>query len=63
MYLKVICAWCGRFIQTKEVCRTDLPITHSICPECKRSLEEEIERFPSTNLNQKPTTTMKGDKS
>jgi hypothetical protein len=46
MYLKVICAWCGKFICMKE-CKgsgvNTLPISHSICPACSRKLEEEIE--------------------
>jgi hypothetical protein len=48
MYLKVICAWCGRFMGVKEVENTDkpiLPITHSICPECRQKLEEEAEQL------------------
>ena len=65
MYLKVICAWCGKFIRMKEVSGTDeptLPITHSICPECKSSLEGEIERSSSKVVNQTTTTKMTGDK-
>ena len=48
MYLKVVCAWCGRSMRIKEVEDSyppNLPITHSICPDCKRKLEEEIEQF------------------
>lgn len=67
MYLKVICAWCGKYIGTKEVFGTTdeptLPVTHCICPKCKAKLEEEIKGFSSTNLNHKPTTRIEGDKS
>ena len=46
MYLKVICAWCGKFMRMKE-CKAagvnTLPISHSICASCSRKLEEEIE--------------------
>jgi uncharacterized protein YlaI len=48
MYLKVVCAWCGRLTGTKEVEDTDkptLPITHSICPECSQKLEEETQQM------------------
>jgi hypothetical protein len=48
MYLRVVCAWCGRFLRIKEVEDTDkptLPVTHSICLECKWKLEEEVEQF------------------
>jgi hypothetical protein len=48
MYLKVVCAWCDRFMRIKEVEDIDKPtllITHSICPECKQKLEEEVEKF------------------
>ena len=41
MFLKIVCAWCGRFMGTKEVDHAPLPISHSICCECKRKLEEE----------------------
>ena len=46
MYLKVICAWCGKFIRMKE-CEgsgvNTLPVSHSICAACTKNLEEEIE--------------------
>ena len=56
MYLKVICAWCGKFIGIKE-CKgsavNTLPISHSICPACSRKLEEEMEEL--LRQNPKPT--------
>jgi len=47
MYLKVVCAWCGKVMGVREIPDEDkppLPITHSICPRCKAALEEENER-------------------
>jgi predicted amidophosphoribosyltransferase len=47
MYLKVVCAWCGRFMHLKEVPECDqpqLPISHSICPACKENLERAIQK-------------------
>ena len=56
MYLKVICAWCGKFIRMKE-CEgsgvNTLPISHSICPACARKLEKETEEL----LRQNPEPT------
>ena len=45
MLLKIVCAWCGRFMGIKEADNATLPISHSICCECKRKLEEETEAF------------------
>jgi hypothetical protein len=44
--LKIICAWCGRFMRFNGIPESDeprLPISHSICPACKKNLEREIE--------------------
>jgi len=52
VYLKIVCAWCGRFMRFKEIPESDeprLPISHSICPVCKESLEREIETSLPTN--------------
>jgi len=46
MFLKIVCAWCGRFLGVKEAVgpqRPQLSITHTICCQCKRKLEEETE--------------------
>ena len=52
MYLKVICAWCGKFMRMKE-CKgagvNTLPISHSICPTCSIKLEEEMEELLRQN--------------
>jgi len=48
MQLKVVCAWCGRVMGTREIPDEDmpkLPITHSICRDCKAALEEENKRL------------------
>ena len=46
MKLIVICFWCGKFIRFKKWHGDKppkLPITHGICPDCKKIVEEEIE--------------------
>jgi len=52
MYLKVICAWCGKFMRIKE-CKgagvNTLPISHSICTACSRKLEDEMEELLRQN--------------
>ena len=48
MQLKVVCAWCGKAMGIREIPDEDmppLPITHSICPECRKELDEENERI------------------
>lgn len=47
MLLKIVCAWCGRFMGIKEADNATLPISYSICCECKRKLEEETASFLS----------------
>jgi len=61
MQLKVVCAWCGKVMGTREIPDEDmpaLPITHSICPKCKAALEEEN----ACSRNKKPFNHRKGDK-
>ncbi len=41
MFLYVVCAWCERVMGIKETKDATLPISHSICCECKRKLAEE----------------------
>jgi len=48
MQLKVVCAWCGKVMNIREIPDEDmppLPITHSICPTCREALDEENERI------------------
>lgn len=48
MKLIVICAWCGKFIRFKDSpgdTPPKDPISHGICPECKRKLEDETEEI------------------
>jgi hypothetical protein len=56
MYLKVICAWCGKFMRMKE-CKgsgvNTLPVSHSICAACSIKLEDEMEEV--FQQNPKPT--------
>jgi hypothetical protein len=52
MKLMVICAWCRQFIRFKDSLG-DIPpknpISHGICDECKRTLENQIR--PTVNLS------------
>ncbi len=53
MYLKVICAWCSKFIGTKDAGQGDKqlsPISHGICPECAEKVREEMNMTLSPNL-------------
>ena len=43
MFLKIVCGWCGKYMGIKKVENATLPVSHSICCECKRKLEEEVE--------------------
>ena len=48
MQLKVVCAWCGKTMGIRDIPDEDmppLPITHSICPTCRKALDEENERI------------------
>jgi uncharacterized protein YlaI len=48
MFMEIKCAWCGKFLGTKE-CEGQIDknyrISHSICPACKAQLEIETENF------------------
>jgi len=53
----VKCAWCKKFMGLKDAPGEGdpkLPITHSICPECKRKLEEVSKTV--LQLREKTTT-------
>ena len=54
MKLIVICAWWRQFIRFKDS-PGDLPpknpITHGICAECKRTLENEIDKTLARKTN------------
>ena len=45
MIIRIVCAWCGRVIGAKGVNYAPLPVSHSICCECRRKLEEETESY------------------
>jgi hypothetical protein len=52
VYLKVICAWCGKFIGIKPAGISGiprLPVTHGICCKCKEKLlaqaDESLQRY------------------
>jgi hypothetical protein len=44
--LTIICAWCQKHLGEKEVMRNSEnlpPITHSICPECRKRVFGKFE--------------------
>ena len=46
MKLKIVCSWCSRSMGQKDcdsVPKGLKHITHSICPECKEKVMQEIE--------------------
>lgn len=43
MFIKIICAWCGKFMGIKEAEKASLSISHAICCECSQKLVEEME--------------------
>ncbi len=52
MQITVICAWCKKFMYYKDSEGSDpsaYPISHSICPECKKIVDEEIKRIKGGN--------------
>jgi len=55
MFLKIVCAWCGRFLGIKDAgCPgiRKLPVTHGICCKCKEKLlaeaDEALQRYHET---------------
>ena len=64
MYLKVICAWCGKFLGTKSAGTAEeqrFRISHGICSECKTKVLEEAEE--TLNQHQQNDHSKKGDQS
>ena len=54
MKLIVICAWCDTFMRFKDFPGDkppNLPISNSICEECKKDLEAEVENYKCSNHN------------
>jgi hypothetical protein len=43
MFIRIICAWCGKFMGIKEAEKASLPISHAICCECSKNLVKEVE--------------------
>lgn len=37
--MKVICAWCRRLLKDGP----EHPVSHGICPDCKREVEAELD--------------------
>ena len=44
MFIKIICAWCGRFMGIKEAEKALLPISHGICCNCSQQLLEQADQ-------------------
>jgi hypothetical protein len=47
MYLKVVCAWCGKFLGIKPggaPAMARLPVSHGICCKCKDRLLAEADQ-------------------
>ena len=55
MFLKIVCAWCGRFMGVKKAESATLPVTHSICCKCKERLlaeaDQALQRYHETLNN------------
>ena len=48
MYIKSVCAWCGRVLSITEYATGDKDawsISHAICQECKVKVLEDIGHF------------------
>ena len=61
MHVKRICAYCGKYLGSKEVANTANPklnITHGICPECFQKIMCDLEEVPPEK--QQPATKTKG---
>ncbi len=59
MSIKVICAWCNRYLGTKEgetlQIETPLNTTHGICSECASAVRLEIKEFLQSNFSYEAT--------
>jgi hypothetical protein len=54
VYLKVVCAWCGKFMGIKSADIPGiprLPITHGICCKCKDKLLAEADEVIGQHQN------------
>lgn len=56
MLIRRICAWCGKTEGFKEVACINndgkAPVTHTICPDCKKEVENQIVSFSLKVPNQ-----------
>ena len=50
MTIQIVCAWCGKSMGTKQG-DTNLPVSHSICPDCAEKTRSEMDK-ESNNPNQ-----------
>jgi len=57
MTLKIVCAWCGRILGTKD-CEcpggTKTPVSHGICNSCKEKVLADMDALPANtphNIN------------
>jgi hypothetical protein len=51
VFIKIICAWCGKFMGIKEAEKASLLISHAICCECSQKMLKEVEE--RLELNQR----------
>lgn len=51
--MKVICAWCDKYIMTKEPIDDD-SISHGMCDTCKDKILEDMNKA-STSITASPT--------
>ena len=54
MPIKIICAWCGKDLGTKEG-ETESPVSHSICEECVQAEMEKIREIDRQKTSQEVT--------
>jgi hypothetical protein len=59
MYLKVVCAWCGKFLGIKSTGypgMAGLPVTHGICCKCKQKVlaeaDEALQQYHENQINE-----------
>ena len=61
MQLIVICAWCKKFMGFKEWEGSNppkLPVSHSICPDCKRAFDDEVNKIKGGDHERKCQTSI-----
>lgn len=51
MKFEVVCAWCGKHLRTIGHADSpeDVTVSHSICPNCKQKVMEEVRLIKTPN--------------